>query len=198
MWGYEDKECVRLLSAEGMSARDIEKETGIPLGTIHGWRRSWGITTKNKYDELYKGTVGEVQERLIKIMQEAPVVTYTYFNSKDSGTPAATTYRKYFGSWDNALSAAGITNSCTMKPGKPTRIYLVEFEGFYKIGITQQTVHERLGGRYPPYKVIIDIETTLEEAKNIEKDWLKTVKPFQFIPTTFPSEGRGFTECFKI
>lgn len=138
------------------------------------------------------------KERLIEIMKAAPIVTYDYFNSKDSGLPAATTYRKYFGSWAEALAAAGIEQAnSVMKTNKPTKVYLVEFEGFYKIGITQQTVKQRLGGRYPAYKIILELEfDTLAEAKQIEKAWLEAVKPYKYTPNNFPAEGRGATECF--
>ena len=197
MWTQEDKDCAKLLSESGMTAREVGVETGIPSGTIVGWRKGWGISTKNNYKGLYKGTVEEVQARLIKIMQEAPIVSYMAFNSKDSGTPAATTYRKYFGSWENALTAAGVSNSCSLKSDRATIVYLVEFDGFYKVGITQQTVAQRLQA-HPQYTIVMQIQGTLEEAKRIEAQWLDNIKHLKYIPTTFPAEGRGFTECFKV
>jgi Homing endonuclease associated repeat len=167
------------------------------LNTIRNLRGQMGYSMKNTYKDLYKGTVEEVQNRLIKILQDSPIKTYTYFNSSSSGTPAATTYRKYFGSWGAALDAAGISNSCSMKANLPTRVYLVEFDGFYKIGITQQKINERLHGAYPKFEVLLELEMTLVEAKVLEAKWLKEVKTLQYIPTNFPAEGRGFTECFK-
>lgn len=140
------------------------------------------------------------KEQLIEIMRAAPVVTYDYFNSKDNDLPAATTYRRYFGSWSAALEAAGIQqNNSVMKSDKATRVYLVEFDGFYKVGITQQTVKQRLGGRYPEYKVIMELEfEDLSQAKEVEKSWLETVADYRYVPTNFPTEGRGFTECFAL
>lgn len=140
------------------------------------------------------------KEQLIEIMRAAPKVTYDYFNSKDNDLPAATTYRRYFGSWAAALEAAGIEQAnSVMKADRPTKVYLVEFDGFYKIGITQQTVKQRLGGRYPQYELVLELEfDNLESAKEIEKTWLDTVKPFKIVPTNFPAEGRGFTECFTL
>ena len=199
MWKQEDKDCAKLFSDQGMNPRDISAETGIPVDTIKTWRKSWGHSLTRSTPDLYKGTVAEVQARLIKIMQDAPVVSYAVFNSKESGTPAATTYRKYFGSWEKALEAAGrsITSNFSMKPDRPTTVYLVEFDGFYKIGITQQTVAQRLHS-HPPYNILMQIQCTLSEAKDIEKQWLENVKHLQYIPATFPAEGRGFTECFKV
>lgn len=178
----------------------ISKETEIPIGTIRGWRSKWGFSSTNTYRDVLTGTIEEIREKLIKIMQDAPKVSYMYFNSKDSGTPAATTYRKYFGSWDNALQAAGITDNrrYSMKEGIPTKVYLIEFDGFYKVGITQQSIKDRFHGGYPNYEVLMCIETTLEEARIIEKQWLESVKDFKFIATESPAEGRGTTECFKF
>lgn len=139
------------------------------------------------------------KEELVAIMRAAPTVTYDYFNSKDNGLPAATTYRRYFGSWTAALEAAGIEQAnSVMKTDKPTKVYLVEFDGFYKVGITQQTVKQRLGGRYPNYSIVLELDfPNLREAKEVENSWLEAVKPYKFMPHNFPSEGRGFTECFK-
>jgi hypothetical protein len=138
-------------------------------------------------------------------MQEAPEVCYNYFNSANSGVPPATTYRKYFGTWTAALEAAGVVakeaggGRNVQKEDKVTLLYLVEFEDFYKIGITQQTVDQRLGGRYPAYKILCTKEfNTLAEAKRVEARLLTEVKHKQYIPTNFPAEGRGFTECFKM
>jgi hypothetical protein len=141
------------------------------------------------------------KEQLIEIMQNAPVISYDYFNSKDNDLPAATTYRRYFGSWSAALEAAGVSAAnSTMKPDRKTTLYLVEFEDqVFKIGITQQTIQQRLGGRYPKYTIILEILfDTLAEAKTAEKLWLQNIREFKFVPGNFPVEGRGFTECFKL
>lgn len=197
---YEDRELIKLLNAEGLSDLQISKEIDIPVSSVKYVREKAGLTnntTLNTYKELYKGSVKEVQERLIKLMQEAPVVNYNYFNSSSSKVPPATIYRKYFGSWTKALEAAGIEQSCTQKEDKVTILYLLEFtEGFYKIGITQQSIKERFAG-YPEYSIIMTLELPLKEAKVLEKQWLNNVKEFKYIPTNFPAQGRGFTECFK-
>ena len=203
-WVEEDKELAKLLLEQGMTVQQVSNEIDIPFGTINNWKLKWGIKHKNSYKEIYTGTVGEVQERLIELMRAAPEISYSYFNSADSPVPPATTYRKYFGSWSAAMVAAGVSNSPKVsvgvqKAGKCTTLYLVEFEDFYKIGITQQTVHQRLGGRYPRYKILAEkVFDTPYLAKVEEKRLLQLVKPYKYIPTNFPVEGRGFTECFKI
>jgi hypothetical protein len=204
-WTDEDKEVVKALLLEGLTSEQVSAETEIPKGTINGWKSKWQIRHKNSYKELYKGTVAEVQAKLIELMKSAPEVGYAYFNSADSNVPPATTYRKYFGSWSNALAAAGITsNSSTSKKSfsqketKETVVYLVKFDEFYKIGTTQQTISQRLGGRYPSYTIVTTKSfPTLLQAKEVEKSILSLVKDCKYIPTNFPAEGRGFTECFK-
>jgi hypothetical protein len=204
-WTDEDKEVVKALLLEGLNSEQVSQETGVPKGTINGWKSKWQIRHKNSYKELYKGTVAEVQDRLIKIMREAPEVSYTYFNSADSSVPPATTYRKYFGSWSKALEAAGVTSTYvarvqqdTPKELRKVTLYLVKFEDFYKVGITQQTITQRLGGRYPPYTIVATKDfDSRGEAKHAERCILSAVKNCKFIPTNFPAEGRGFTECFK-
>lgn len=198
----EDKEVVRLLLLEGLTAEQASKETDIPKGTINGWKTKWGIRHKNSYKDLYKGTVAEVKDRLIKLMQEAPEISYNYFNSAESSVPPATTYRKYFGSWEQALAEAGVLSTekvSSIRPySKPAKLYLVSFGEYYKIGITQQTVDQRLGGRYPEYSVIYVREfNDRGTAKELEVLTLNRFKHSKFVPLDFPAEGRGFTECFK-
>lgn len=207
-WSDDDKNLVAEFTKQGYSLEEIAAEMEITRDEVKYLRQCTKSSSRRSNRELLKGSLEDVQARLIKIMQDSPIIGYAYFNSKDSDTPAATTYRKYFGSWENALRAAGrhtnenagndVINKFSMKPDRPTTVYLVEFEGFYKIGITQQTIKQRLGGRYPPYTIVMQIDTSLEEAKDIERQWLENVKHLQYTPTSFPAEGRGFTECFKV
>lgn len=192
-WSVEEEEFIRVCTDEGWTAKEIAAELDRSVDSVIARRNRLGIRGRNGCPKKY------TKEELIDIMRSAPTVTYDYFNSKDSGLPAATIYRSYFGSWTAALEAAGITQAnSAMKPDKPTKVYLVEFGDFYKVGITQQTINQRLGGRYPPYKVVLELEfDNLMEAKEIESSWLKAVKDYRYVPDNFPTEGRGFTECFK-
>lgn len=192
-WSVEEEEFIRVCTYEGWTAASIAAELDRSVYSVIARRNRLGIKGPKRGWEKY------TKEELINIMRSAPEVTYDYFNSKDSGLPGATTYRKYFGSWTAALEAAGITQAnSVMKPNKPTKVYLVGFGDFYKVGITQQTVKQRLGGRYPPYKVVLELEfDNLASAKEVESSWLKVVKDYNYVPDNFPVEGRGFTECFK-
>lgn len=216
LWSEEEIELLKIFSEQGMTAREISKEIDRPLGSVNTKIVSLGLKrTKNSYKDLYTGSVGEVQQRLIELMQNSPIITYEYFNRASSNVPPATTYRKYFGSWAKAMEAAGVvttnpevkestsgkgegSSKFCQKEDKPTKVYLLDFGDFYKVGITQQTIKQRFSGKYPPYTVLLSLEMSLAEAKELERQWLKVVKPYQFIPSNFPAEGRGFTECFKF
>ena len=213
-WTEEDFELLRCFSEAGYTAREIASELNCSENSVKHYKSKLGISTRNNsYTRGNRKTTtvstggaygggrpnAYTKEQLIEIMQRAPVHTYDYFNSKDSELPAATTYRKYFGSWDNALKAAGVPpNISTMKEHLPTKVYLLDFGDFYKIGITQQELNKRFGSRYPEYEVVLCIETTLEDARAIETTWLKSVSSYKYIPDSFPTEGRGHTECFKV
>lgn len=76
--------------------------------------------------------------------------------------------------------------------GKPTTLYLINFGEYYKVGITQQSLKQRLKS-YPPYKVEWVLEgLDLEKAKELEIDILEQVDLFS--PEGWTS---GRTECFK-
>jgi hypothetical protein len=193
-WTIEEDQFIEACNSQGWTAKEIAIELDRSEGSVKARRNLLGLTGPKGCPKKY------TKEQLIKLLQDAPVKTYDYLNSKESGLPSATTYRQYFGSWNAALEAAGIdVNNCVQKPEKPTKVYLVEFDGFYKVGITQQTINQRLGGRYPPYKVVLTLEfEDLSQAKEVEKSWLKAVADYHYVPDNFPEEGRGFTECFKL
>ena len=80
----------------------------------------------------------------------------------------------------------------------PCSLYLVYFEeeGFYKVGITQNSINTRFKG-YPTYKIVETLTfSNLEEAKKVEAKLLSMIKPFQYKPLVF--KYGGATECFQI
>lgn len=79
---------------------------------------------------------------------------------------------------------------------KPTIVYLLQFEGFYKVGVTQQKITYRFAGA-PSYTVVDFIEVDLEEALQFEKELKRAVKPMQYIAEHPWFERNGKTECFK-
>ena len=137
-------------------------------------------------------------EYIICILQGLSITSRDwYVLNKLPEWPAANTISKRFGGWTKALEAAGIkANKGVQSPDRSTMVYLLDFGDFYKVGITQQSIKQRFTG-YPEYDIIAYKSTSLEEAKSIEKAILNLVAEYKFIPNTFPTEGRGFTECFK-
>lgn len=202
-WAIEEEELLRLFVQEGMNSVQIANELDSTEYQVYKKRKLMGLVNSKvktkKYSNLYAGSDDEIRIKLIDLMRSAPRVSTDYFNSKESDVPVAATYKKYFGSWDNALLAAGISKSkCSLKEHLDTTVYLVDFGDFYKIGITQQSIQRRLDRRYPPYEVILQIVTSLKEAKELESTWLLNVEKYKYRPSNFPSEGRGYTECFKV
>ena len=136
-------------------------------------------------------------EELLEILKKSDNPTYNYFNNSANNTPSAVTYVKRFGSWASALERAGLQpNKVGLKPYEGTTVYLVDFGECYKIGITQQSLDDRLAG-YPDYSVVFTLDSlSLSEAKLVEKSWLENVKEFKVFAKNFP-RNRGYSECFK-
>lgn len=73
-----------------------------------------------------------------------------------------------FGSWNKAVLAAGLDlNTGKLINSKETILYLVQFEKFKKIGITQRTIKDRLVG-FPDYEILDQAKTDLEFALECE------------------------------
>jgi transposase len=191
-WTVEEEDFIKICTEQGWTAKEIAYELDRSEGSVIARRNRMGIKGRNGAPKKY------TKEELLELLRNAPIKTYEYLNSKESKLPAATTYRSYFGSWQNALTEAGIENNFIMNPTKTTTVYLVEFDGFYKVGITQRPISKRLDSRYPKYEVVMSIDTTLEQAREIEKTWLEAVKSYKYVPDCFPKEHGGHTECFKL
>ena len=100
---------------------------------------------------------------------------------------------KYEGNyWEVGLNSIKKNGGCHDK-NKPTILYLVKFDNFYKIGITQKSIKERLYGA-PEYTIIDFITTDLEFAFEMESAIKKSVTAF--IPEATWFERNGKTECF--
>lgn len=195
-WTTDDIDFLTTATKAGWLAKDIASELGRTTNAVLSKRNRLGLVGPSGRPAEY------TKEQLIKLLQDSPNKTYNYLNSKESGLPAATTYRKYFGSWENALIAAGLPlNISSMDSTKPTTVYLLYFASgdYYKVGITQQSLAERFSGRYPTYEIILELSMELKKARELEKLWKDSVKEFRYIPEDFPKDySSGATECFKI
>jgi hypothetical protein len=108
------------------------------------------------------------------------------------GEPSTRTVERYFGSWSNATKLAGIESKYGLKRGTPTILYLVDFQEFKKVGITQRSVEQRFSYGMP-YRLLDQvIFDDFSEALEFEKEILSNVELYDPGP---PFIGR--TECFR-
>ena len=82
---------------------------------------------------------------------------------------------------------------------KPCKLYLIEFEGdgehFWKIGLTRQTINQRINRiPYRPLSITI-IENTLETIFQLEKQIKRKYKHQRYLPKIYFG---GHSECFKV
>lgn len=115
-------------------------------------------------------------------------------SSGNPNLPNPKTIQERFGSWAEARKLAGVySHAGTLQPHWPTVLYLVKFDGFYKVGITQRTVRERFWG-YPEYELIDEVlYPDLESAYETEQEILSKVSLYEATELS----GKGKTECFK-
>lgn len=196
-WKTEEITILRELSALGWTNKQISDEFGWSIDSIKHYKSKNNIRSAESNKRLGGRGTEYTKEILIEALILSECKTQEYFNNPANNLPNPSTYRRFFGSWTNALIEAGLDpNKCSIDPCKVTKLYLVEFEeGFYKIGITQRTVKHRLSG-YPKFSIVLELEMTYEEAIKTEKEWLSAVSEFKFIPNNFPKNS-GRTECFK-
>jgi hypothetical protein len=198
-WTKEHDEIVISCVGLGWTAREIATEFGLSEDTIKKKRVSLGLSGINPHNKsIPHNRLDLSREELISILLKEEKRTFEQFSSS-SNLPSPSVYRRVFGSWGAALKAAGLPpNKSSMLEDSKTIVYLVEFDGFYKIGITQQLLKSRLAS-HPKYEVVMVLEfDNLKDAKAKEKEWLKAIAANKIVPDNFPSEGRGATECFKL
>lgn len=112
--------------------------------------------------------------------------------NREIDEPSSGPIIKRFGTWTAAVEAAGILrNLGVFDPDKLTIVYLVKFEQYYKLGLTQRTVAERLKG-FPPYTIIKQIELNFDEAWKLERKLLRYIEPYKIVGNL----PNGNTECF--
>jgi hypothetical protein len=80
---------------------------------------------------------------------------------------------------------------------KLAKVYLISFDKFYKVGITTQNIAARFNKLPVAYEVVLYIELPIEEARSLEKYWLKSIRPFctkEVLEELKYFDGK--TECF--
>lgn len=103
--------------------------------------------------------------------------------------------RKEFGGWTQALAAAGLTQNCggLFNYSKQATLYLLKFDGFYKIGVTQRDLSERTK-RFPDHIVLDTYCSDLDEILSLEKEILSKVERVRANHKGLTRNGE--TECF--
>lgn len=150
-----------------------------------------GISRKGKYKTGPTTKLDLPISDLLDIVRE-------YVSCESCPTHLRSNIKRVFGTWTKALEEAGIPgniggNSCK---DRITRVYLLQFQEFYKIGITQQQIKSRFSGA-PRYEILDYLETDLDNAVYLEKELKKAIIKTQYIAEHPWFERNGKTECFK-
>lgn len=184
-WQNKDnKEIAEILNKSHDSVKKKASEF-LELGIIDG------ISRKGKYKTGPKAKLDLPRDVLLNIVRE-------YVSCESCPTHLRSNIKRIFGTWTNALQEAGISGNIggNMCQNRVTRVYLLQFDGFYKIGLTQQQVKSRFSGA-PSYSILDVLETDLDNAVYLEKELKKTIAPMQYIAEHQWFIRNGRTECFK-
>ena len=112
-------------------------------------------------------------------------------HNREEGEPSSGPIVRMFGSWSEALIRAGMELNTGAFHKGPTTLYLIEFDEFYKIGLTQRSVAERLRG-FPKYIILDEVILDFDEAWQLERDILNWMKPYKVVGNL----PNGNEECF--
>jgi hypothetical protein len=195
-WTKEDTECLMAMRDAGWRVQDIVREMGFSDSTIEYHLKKNNLLKNKKWADDEDKNLIELTYAGKSIKECADTLGRSIDNIKHRRMHLKITHEQKRLGITPTVADASYTYS--QKPDKLTKVYLIDFGDFYKVGTTQQMIHERFGAKYPKYEVVFYIETTLQEAKQLESAWLANVKHLQYTPDCFPKEGRGYTECFKV
>lgn len=183
----EQKLSIINLKNKGLKYREISEELGITVSAIASYisRNHRDLLKKNPLteEEVLKAIELRDQGVSYSIIAEQLNKTVDHIKKKCSSLLKE-------GKIQNIRGARG----GNMSANSPTTLYLVKFEDFYKVGVTQQKLKDRFKGS-PEYKIVDTMTTSLEEAWELEKAIKSNVTPFNPEHSWFIRNGR--TECFK-
>jgi hypothetical protein len=204
---YTDEELINFLKndPDPRMANYKHRTDGVPCAhTFINRFGSWNtaVSLAGKTTRSSGGIQKWTDEELLEILASSGVYTMEDFDRiKDKNIPCAHTFINRFNTWSNALELANVppNKKGFLIKDRETILYLVYFleDDFFKAGITQRSIKERLRG-YPTYEILIDISLSLTEALILEKKWLNSTSEYKYVPTTFPKYRGGETECFRI
>ena len=180
------------LYKEGVKYDDIAQELGLTKGQVLRQAKklqTLGVISprKSPIDSYYSSMSDE------EILQEVAIT-----DSADSApNPLRYQARKRFGNWSDAKYISGTIGNIggNMLENKPTKVYLIDFGDYIKIGITQQELKLRLA-HFPKHRLLDFIETDLNSARSIEKELHSKLKRYEFDKIPKGLDRNGYTECF--
>lgn len=164
-----------------------------------------------KYEDIAKEIGCDVPaiKYRVKVLKLPPICDLANKYSKDELLEVLRTYQskdacpmeyrhyinKQFGSWTAGLNEAGLASKIggVFDKTKPTTLYLLKFDGFYKIGVTQRKIEQRFSGA-PKYEVLDTYCSDLDEILSLEREMLSKVERFEPNLSWFKRNGK--TECF--
>jgi predicted transcriptional regulator len=185
----EQKIAIIQLRTQGIKYQDIADQLGLTLSAVASRisRYQRDLIKKNPWTD-------EETEKLIELRDQG--ISYSIIagelNKRIESVKKKCSNLLKEGRIQSIRGARGGNMSASSR----TTLYLIKFEDFYKVGITQQKLKDRFSGA-PGYIVIDTVSTTLDNAWELEKAIKESVQSMRYVPehTWFIRNGR--TECFK-
>lgn len=184
MWTKEDDELLITARNEKVPYKLIAKELG----------RTEGACQTRGYYYIERGLIKK--DPPLDLTRDELLALVKKYRVKDACPNREwSLIRKEFGGWTKALEAANMLPNCggLFDYSKPAILYLLKFDGFYKIGITQRPLEERTV-RFPKHIVLDTYCSDLDEILSLEKEILSKVEPAS--PQDVGFIRNGSTECF--
>lgn len=187
MWTELTEQLLIQRRAEGISFKAIATEIGKSLPATY--QKAKELRDCGRLQGTFQATTNKyTRKELIEVIQ--------LYKSRDA---CPNKYRneivKQFGSWSAGLKEAGLTSRIggIFDPELPITLYLLKFDGFYKIGVTQRQIEQRFAGA-PSYTVLDQYCSDLDEIIALEKEILSKLE--RTLPSDSWFERNGKTECF--
>jgi hypothetical protein len=214
-WTEEMDLILREKIDNGLKAKDIAKYFSVNDRAIYTRMYALGLHSKYKRPEPE-----HTKEQVLDIIKNNPLLVSRDYTIERKDLVPIHLIIKLFGSFTNAKKLAGVYHkkekvikapiekteyryiTVHKEPTKNldkklAKVYLISFDRFYKVGITTQDIAARFNKLPVAYEVILCIELPIEEARSLEKYWLKSIKPFctkEVLDELKYFDGK--TECF--
>ena len=185
----EQKIAIIKLRSEGVKYQDIADQLGLTLSAVASRisRYQRDLIKKNPWTDT------EV-ETLIRLRDEGlsySIIAEELGKHIDSVKKKCSLLLK-----EGRIQSIRGARGGNMSAASPTTLYLIKFEDFYKVGVTQQKLKDRFKGA-PSFDIIDTLTTDLDQAWELEKLIKDSVQTIKFEPEHSWFIRNGRTECFK-